>query len=99
MSTEIITTNPNQVLSKADNKSISARDQAFANHGLTDDYVAWVLKHIMENAVTANPKTGELIEDFGVKLQAAKAYLKETSDKPDFQIQIANVFPTWNNLI
>ena len=72
---------------------------AMEEHGITDDYIAGTMKDIMDNAVTANPKTGDLLVDYGVRLQAVRAWHKITSGKPDISIQIANVFPTGSNIL
>lgn len=72
---------------------------AMEEAGIDDTYIADTMKDIMDNAVTANPKTGDLIVDYGVRLQAVKAWHKITSWKPDISIQIANVFPTGQNIL
>lgn len=72
---------------------------AMEEHGITDDYIAETMKDIMDNAVTANPKTGDLLVDYWVRLQAVRAWHKITSGKPDISIQIANVFPTGANIL
>lgn len=72
---------------------------AMEEAGIDDTYIADTMKDIMDNAVTANPKTGDLIVDYGVRLQAVKAWHKITSWKPDISIQIANVFNTGQNIL
>ena len=52
---------------------------AMEEAGIDDTYIADTMKDIMDNAVTANPKTGDLIVDYGVRLQAVKAWHKITS--------------------
>lgn len=72
---------------------------AMEDAGINDEYIAETMKDIMDNAVTANPKTGDLLVDYWVRLQAVKAWHKITSGKPDISIQIANVFPTGSNIL
>lgn len=83
------------VTKEAERKALSKTiDEA----GLTDDVVVDVLKEIMEDAITANPKTGEYFPDYSTRLQAVKTWHKFKSGSPDVQIQIANVFPGGNVL-
>jgi hypothetical protein len=37
---------------------------AMENAGIDDEYIASTMKDIMDNAVTANPKTGDLLVDY-----------------------------------
>ncbi len=61
--------------------------------GMTDPEVVVILKDIMLNAYTANPKTGDYYPDFSTRLQAIRAWHKFKSGNPDVQVQIANIFP------
>lgn len=72
---------------------------AMENVGIDEDYIAENLRDIIDNAVTANPKTGDLLVDYGTRLQWIKAWHKMVSWKPDISIQIANVFPTGQNIL
>lgn len=42
---------------------------AMENVGIDEDYIAENLRDIIDNAVTANPKTGDLLVDYGTRLQ------------------------------
>lgn len=68
--------------------------QAMDEHWLSDKFVVWILKDVMLNSVTANPKTGEYYTDYGTIHQAIKTWHKMKTGAPDMQIQIANIFPT-----
>lgn len=72
--------------SRSDSLSI-----ALAKAGITDDKIVSVLGDILDNAVTSTP-TWEPITDYKTMLDAIKVYLKMRSDKPDTQINIANIF-------
>ena len=48
----------------------------FDENDLDDQSLVSKLKHIMEFAVTANPKTGELMEDYKTQLDAVKYIMK-----------------------
>ena len=72
---------------------------AMENVGIDDDYIAENLKDIIDNAITANPRTGDIMVDYWTRLQWIKAWHKIASGKPDISIQIANVFPTWQNIL
>lgn len=85
----------NQVANTSDKSEII---QAFEEVWLSDKYLATVLKDIIDNAITANPKTGEYYEDYSTKLSAIRAYHKMKTWAPDVSIQIANIFPGWNVL-
>lgn len=50
--------------------------QLFDENDLDDQSLISKLKEIMDNAVTANPKTGELIEDYRTQLDAVKYIMK-----------------------
>jgi hypothetical protein len=50
--------------------------QLFDENNLDDQSLISKLKEIMDNAVTANPKTGELIEDYRTQLDAVKYIMK-----------------------
>lgn len=64
---------------------------ALAEAGITDSVVADKLKDIMENAFTSTPD-GQIIPDFKTMLDCIKVYMKMKSNKPDTQINIANIF-------
>lgn len=99
MSQELTTQNTATSIVRNDGPKKGSIVIAMEDAGITDEYVAETMKDIMDNAVTANPKTGDLIVDYWVKLQAVKAWHKITSGKPDISIQIANVFPTGTNIL
>ena len=99
MSQELTTQNTATSIVRNDGIKKDSIVIAMEDAGITDEYVAETIKDIMDNAVTANPKTGDLIVDYWVKLQAVKAWHKITSGKPDISIQIANVFPTGTNIL
>lgn len=50
--------------------------ELFDENDLDDQSLISKLKEIMDNAVTANPKTGELIEDYRTQLDAVKYIMK-----------------------
>lgn len=50
--------------------------ELFDEKNLDDQYLVSKLKYIMDNAVTANPKTWELMEDFKTELDAIKYIMK-----------------------
>ena len=50
--------------------------ELFDEKNLDDQYLVSKLKYIMDNAVTANPKTWELLEDYRTQLDAAKYIMK-----------------------
>ena len=64
---------------------------ALAEAGITDTVVAEKLKTIMEEAFTSTPD-GQIIPDFKTMLDCIKVYMKMKSNKPDTQINIANIF-------
>lgn len=64
---------------------------ALESVGLDEFKVASKLKNIMDNAYTSTPEW-ELIPDFKTMLDCIKVYLKMRSNKPDTQINIANIF-------
>lgn len=72
--------------------------KAFEDAWLTDEYAAKEMKDIIDNAVTANPKTGEYYTDFNTKLSALRAWHKMKTGAPDVSVQIANIFP-WGNIL
>lgn len=59
--------------------------------GVTDQVVADKLKTIMDEAFTSTPD-GQIIPDFKTMLDCIKVYMKMKSNKPDTQINIANIF-------
>ena len=97
METEIITKPSAELqVSEENDKDLV---QAFEDVGIDNHYIAHWLKHILDNTETANPKTGDMMEDYATKLQAIKTWQKIVSWKPDISIQIANVFPTGQNIL
>jgi len=64
---------------------------ALAEAGITDTVVAEKLKTIMEEAFTSTPDW-QIIPDFKTMLDCIKVYMKMKSNKPDTQINIANIF-------
>lgn len=48
----------------------------FDEKNLDDQSLVSMLKDILDNAYTANPKTGEMMEDFKTKLDAIKYIMK-----------------------
>lgn len=64
---------------------------ALAEAGITDGVVADKLKDIMDNAFTSTPD-GQIIPDFKTMLDCIKVYMKMKSNKPETQINIANIF-------
>lgn len=61
--------------------------------GITEEFIAKNLMHIMKNAEASTPK-GEIIEDYATKLAAIKVWHKMKSSVPDVQVNIANIFPS-----
>ena len=61
-------------------------------------YAAKVLKNVMDNAITETKKW-DIIEDFRTKLAAVQTWKKFMKDTPDVQIQIANIFQPWENIL
>lgn len=72
---------------------------AMENAGINESYIAENLKDIIDNAITANPRTWDIMVDYATRLQWVKAWHKIASWKPDISIQIANVFPTGQNIL
>ncbi len=66
--------------------------------GIDEHLIAKTLKDIINNAVTETRK-GTIVDDYATKLSALKAWHKFQSDKPDVQIQIANIFQTQDNIL
>lgn len=64
---------------------------ALAEAGITDQVVADKLKEIMDDAFTSTPD-GQIIPDYKTMLDCIKVYMKMKSNKPDTQINIANIF-------
>lgn len=64
---------------------------ALAEAGITDNVIAEKLKIIMDEAFTSTPD-GQIIPDFKTMLDCIKVYMKMKSNKPDTQINIANIF-------
>ena len=64
---------------------------ALAEAGITDTVVAEKLKTIMDEAFTSTPDWA-IIPDFKTMLDCIKVYMKMKSNKPDTQINIANIF-------
>lgn len=64
---------------------------ALAEAGITDNVVADKLKEIMDEAFTSTPD-GQIIPDYKTMLDCIKVYMKMKSNKPDTQINIANIF-------
>ena len=64
---------------------------ALAEAGITDNVVAEKLKEIMDEAFTSTPD-GQIIPDYKTMLDCIKVYMKMKSNKPDTQINIANIF-------
>ena len=64
---------------------------ALQEAGITDNVVAEKLKEIMDEAFTSTPD-GQIIPDYKTMLDCIKVYMKMKSNKPDTQINIANIF-------
>ena len=64
---------------------------ALAEAGITDNVVAEKLKTIMDEAFTSTPDW-QIIPDYKTMLDCIKVYMKMKSNKPDTQINIANIF-------
>ena len=86
----LVTNDDNLVTKEQERRALS---RVIEDSGMTDEAVIDVLKEIMYDAITANPKTGEYFPDYSTRLQAVKTWQKFKSGNPDVQIQIANVFP------
>lgn len=99
MSQELTTQDTKTSIIVPDGPKKDAVTVAMENVGIDEDYIAENLRDIIDNAVTANPKTGDLLVDYGTRLQWIKAWHKMVSWKPDISIQIANVFPTGQNIL
>lgn len=65
---------------------------------MNDKYIVTVLKHIMDNAITETKKW-DIIEDFNAKLSAINTRYKLQKNSPQINVQIANVFQTWQNIL
>ena len=66
--------------------------------GLNPKYIAKNLKNVLDNAVMES-KTGNIMDDNMAKIAAMKLWHKFQKDTPDVQIQIANIFQTWENIL
>ena len=64
---------------------------ALQEAGITDQVVADKLKEIMDDAFTSTPDW-QIIPDYKTMLDCIKVYMKMKSNKPDTQINIANIF-------
>ena len=64
---------------------------ALAEAGITDFVIADKLKEIMDEAYTSTPDWA-IIPDYKTMLDCIKVYMKMKSNKPDTQINIANIF-------
>ena len=64
---------------------------ALQEAGITDFVIADKLKEIMDEAFTSTPD-GQIIPDYKTMLDCIKVYMKMKSNKPDTQINIANIF-------
>lgn len=64
---------------------------ALEEAGITDQVVADKLKEIMDEAFTSTPDW-QIIPDYKTMLDCIKVYMKMKSNKPDTQINIANIF-------
>lgn len=64
---------------------------ALEEAGITDNVVANKLREIMDEAFTSTPDW-QIIPDYKTMLDCIKVYLKMKSNKPDTQINIANIF-------
>ena len=64
---------------------------ALQEAGITDQVVADKLKEIMDEAFTSTPDWA-IIPDYKTMLDCIKVYMKMKSNKPDTQINIANIF-------
>ena len=64
---------------------------ALEEAGITDQVVADKLKEIMDDAFTSTPDW-QIIPDYKTMLDCIKVYMKMKSNKPDTQINIANIF-------
>ena len=99
MSQELTTTNTQASIVLPDSPKKDPVTVAMEEVGIDEHYIAENLKDIIDNAVTANPKTWDLIVDYSTRLQWVKAWHKMVSGKPDISIQIANVFNTADNIL
>lgn len=99
MSTELANIDTKTSIVVPDGPKKDAVTIAMEEIGIDEHYIAENLKDIIDNAVTANPKTGDLLVDYSTRLQWVKAWHKMVSGKPDISIQIANVFPTGQNIL
>lgn len=93
-----------ELVTTSNNKSLKEQEQqdalvlAMENIWIDEEYIAKNLKSIIDNAVTETKKW-DIIEDFATKLSALKTRHKFRKDTPDVQIQIANIFQTWENIL
>lgn len=71
---------------------------AMEEEGINVKYIAKLMKNVMDNAVIESKKWN-IMEDFVTKLSAARTWHKMQKDTPDVQIQIANIFQTWENIL
>lgn len=77
-----------------DEKLADALDNAWAD----ETYLAEGLVDIADNAYTMTPKW-EVYPDYNSRLQALKEIRKIKSNKPEVQVNIANIFwNAWNSL-
>lgn len=95
--TQEVTIIPQSPLAKkTEEKDISeVLIQTLREQGLDEDMIAKGLLDIIHNAETQNAKW-ERIDDYATKLQAIKTLHRMLTNRPENQINIANIF-SWNN--
>lgn len=69
MSQELTTTDTQTSIVVPDGPKKDVVTLAMEEIGIDEHYIAENLKDIIDNAVTANPKTGDLLVDYSTRLQ------------------------------
>lgn len=96
MSEEIIIIPQSPLAKKSEEKDIAeVLIKTLREQWLDEDMIAKSLLDIIQNAETQNAKW-ERIDDYATKLQAIKTLHRMLTNRPENQINIANIF-SWNN--
>lgn len=74
--TQLVETQQTLNLSQNQPLGLDKVRELFDEKNLDDQSLVSMLKDILDNAYTANPKTGEMMEDFKTKLDAIKYIMK-----------------------
>ena len=74
--TQLVETQQTLNLSQNQPLGLDKVRELFDEKNLDDQSLVSMLKDILDNAYTANPKTGKMMEDFKTKLDAIKYIMK-----------------------